>query len=182
MAIQCANLLEQEHRRIQKVVATMSLTADRLDAGNDADLTVLLDITAFLRGFSEECHHVKEERFLFPLLEARGVPASGCPLAVLHHEHEKGRALLTQLDDAAQVLSSSGAAKDTVVITLRSLVTLYVGHIWKEEYLLLPMANKVLLEDDDAKLCEQFASVDTSLGGVKLQQLEQLAARLEPAL
>jgi hemerythrin-like domain-containing protein len=65
---------------------------------------------------------------------------------------------------------------------LRTLVTLYVDHIWKEEYLLLPMADKVLSEDDHAMLCEHFDSLDAKLGAGKHHQMEQLSARLEHAL
>ena len=72
--------------------------------------------------------------------------------------------------------------RDTLVTTLRSLVRLYVDHIWKENYLLLPMADKVLSDNDHAKLCEQFDSVEAALGAGKQQQLEQLSARLENAL
>jgi len=174
-----SDVLEQEHKTIQKVVATMSMVADRLAGGHKVDASILRDISTFLHDFSENCHHAKEERFLFPLLEARGVPASGCPIAVLHHEHQKGAALLTQLDDATEIFDTSGAAKDTLVLTLRTLVSLYVDHIWKEEYLLLPMANKVLSEDDQAMLCEHFESVDKHLGAGMHQRLEQLSLRLE---
>lgn len=176
------DVLEQEHQTMQGVVATMSLIADRLDAGHNVEEAILRDISAFLRDFSEDYHHAKEERFLFPLLEARGVPASGCPIAVLHHEHQKGQALLTQLDDAAQTVIASGAGKDALVTTLRDLVRLYVDHIWKENYLLLPMADKVLSEDDHATLRQQFDSIETGLGAGKHQQLEQLSMRLERAL
>lgn len=181
-ATKATNVLEQEHRTIQKVVATMSLAADHLGAEHNLDPAILRDIITFLREFSEECHHGKEERFLFPLLEARGIPASGCPIAVLHNEHEKGRALLAQLDAATQVYSTSGAATDTLIMTLQALVRLYVDHIWKEDYLLLPMSDKVLSENDHAKLCEQFDSIEAELGAGKHQQLEQLSARLEHAL
>jgi len=181
-ATKSTKVLEQEHQTIQKVVATMSVVADRLDTGHNVEAAILRDISTFLHDFSEECHHAKEERFLFPLLEARGIPASGCPIAVLHNEHEKGRALLAQLDDATQAFLTSGAAKDALGITLRTLVRLYVDHIWKEEYLLLPMADKVLSENDHAMLCEQFDSIEAGLGAGKHQQLEQLSARLEHAL
>lgn len=181
-ATMSTSVLEEEHQTIQKVVAAMSLAADRLEAGPELDPAILRDAITFLRSFSEECHHAKEERFLFPLLEARGIPASGCPLAVLHHEHEKGRALLTQLEDATQAFLTSGAGRDGLVQTLRTLVRLYVDHIWKEDYLLLPMANKVLSSDDQAKLCEQFDSIERELGAGKHQELRQLATRLEHAL
>jgi hemerythrin-like domain-containing protein len=172
-------LLEQEHQTIQKVIAKMAVIADRIDAGGSEDAGVLRDISTFLRQFSEECHHVKEEQYLFPLLEARGVPVAGCHIAVLHHEHHKGHALLVQLDDAIRVFIASGAGRDILVPTLRDLVRLYVDHIWKENYLLLPMADKVLSEHDQAKLCEQFEAVEAALGEGTYQQLEQLSARLE---
>ena len=181
-ATKSTDVLEQEHEAIQKVVATMSVVADRLAADQDVDATILRDISTFLHDFSEDCHHAKEEKFLFPMLEARGVPASGCPIAVLHHEHQKGQALLAQLDDAAQTVIASGAGKDALVTTLRDLVRLYVDHIWKENYLLLPMADKVLSEDDHATLCQQFNSIEAELGTGKHQHLEQLSMRLDHAL
>lgn len=181
-ATKCTSVLEQEHQTINKAIAAMSVAADKLEGGQALDPSVLQDFSAFLHDFSEECHHAKEERFLFPLLEARGVPASGCPLAVLHNEHEKGRALLTQLDDATQVFVATGADKDGLISTLRDLVRLYVGHMWKEDYLLLPMADKILSDDDQATLCEQFSAVERELGTSKHQRLQQVSSRLEHTL
>jgi hemerythrin-like domain-containing protein len=90
--------------------------------------------------------------------------------------------LLTQLDDAAQTFLTSGAVKEALVITLRALVRLYVDHIWKEDYILLPMADKVLSDNDHAKLCEQFDPIEAGLGAGKHRQLEGLSERLEHAL
>jgi hypothetical protein len=90
--------------------------------------------------------------------------------------------LLTQLDDAAQTLLTSGAVKEALVITLRALVRLYVDRIWKEDYILPPMAEKVLSDNDHAKLCDQFDSIEAGPGADKHRQLEGLAERLEHAL
>jgi hemerythrin-like domain-containing protein len=124
------DVLEREHKVIQKVIATMSVVADRLDNSHNVETTTLRDISAFLHDFSEQCHHAKEERFLFPLLEARGVPASGCPIAVLHNEHEKGRALLTQLDDATQAFLTSGAAKEALDVEALAESAILVTIAW----------------------------------------------------
>ena len=75
---------------------------------------------------------------------------------MLHNEHEKVRGLLAQLDDATQAFLTSGAAKDVLVMTLRALVRLYIDHIWKEYYLLLP--DKVLSENDHAKCASSLIS------------------------
>lgn len=178
-ATKCTSVLEREHEVIHGVIAVMSVAADKLEADQPFDFGTLLDFSAFLRDFSEAHHHAKEERFLFPLLETRGVPASGCPLAVLHHEHEKGRALLKQLDDATQVFLTTGAAKEDLIETLRSLVRLYVDHIWKEDYLLIPMANKVLSEIDQNVLSEQFNFLDNELGSGRYRDMVQLSKSLE---
>jgi len=65
-ATKATNVLEQEHRTIQKVVATMSLAADHLGSEQNVDPTILGDIITFLREFSEECHHAKEEKISVP--------------------------------------------------------------------------------------------------------------------
>jgi hemerythrin-like domain-containing protein len=129
-ATKSTDVLEREHAVIQKVIATMSVVADRLDNSHNVEAATLRDISAFLHDFSEQCHHAKEERFLFPLLEARGVPASGCPIAVLHNEHEKGRALLTQLDDATQAFLTSGAAKEALDVEALAESAILVTLAW----------------------------------------------------
>jgi hypothetical protein len=89
---------------------------------------------------------------------------------------------LTQLDDSIQVFVSTGADKNGLVLTLRDLVRLYIGHMWKEDYLLLPMADKVLSDQDQAKLCDDFASIEKELGSGKHLEMEQLSSRLQRVL
>jgi hemerythrin-like domain-containing protein len=129
-ATKSTDVLEREHAVIQKVIATMSVAADRLDNSHNLETATLRDISAFLHDFSEQRHHAKEERFLFPLLEARGIPASGCPIAVLHNELEKGRALLTQLDDATQAFLTSGAAKEALDVEALAESAILVTLAW----------------------------------------------------
>jgi len=73
--------LEHEHRIVQKVVAGMAILADELTEGKPVRPQLLKEIIEFLRGFVDQCYHAKEDKYLFPLLEQRGVPAGGCPLA-----------------------------------------------------------------------------------------------------
>lgn len=181
MATKCTDVLEKEHEAIHKVIAAMSVVADRLESDQSFDSGTLPNFSTFLHDFSEGHHHTKEERLLFPLLEARGVPATGCPIAVLHHEHEKTCDLLKQFDDATEVFRTTGAARENLIQTLRSMVRLYVDHMWKEDYLLLPMADKVLSDRDQADLCKQFDSLERELGAEKYREMEQLSKTLDPA-
>ncbi len=100
--------LEHEHRIVQKVVAGMAMLADELEERKPVKPQLLKEIVEFLRVFVDQCHHAKEDKYLFPLLEQRGVPAGGCPLGALKNEHENGRLLVKQLTGAIEAYADSG--------------------------------------------------------------------------
>lgn len=171
--------LEGEHHVIQKVVGAMAVLAEGLGAGHEPPVATLRNIVQFMRTFADQCHHGKEEAHLFPCLETRGVPARGCPIGVLVHEHERGRTLVAQLAQATEAYASrNGAARDPVTEPLRGLVELYPSHIWKEEYLLFPMSAKVLSAADQQQLVERFAEVEAAIGWEVHQRFERLAEEI----
>ncbi|HWR13888.1 MAG TPA: hemerythrin domain-containing protein [Terriglobales bacterium] len=158
-------VLEHEHREIQKVVTLMSNLAREMERGGTCEAALLDEIVQFMRIFGEQCHHGKEEKALFTLLESKGVPANGCPIAALVGEHRHGHELLNQLE-AASVACKAGdvSVRPALINSLKSLVNLYQQHIWKEEYLLFPMANKVLSASDYDTLSQQFEAVESQIG------------------
>lgn len=173
------DILEAEHHVIQKVVGAMAVLAEGLGAGHEPPVETLRNIVEFMRTFADKCHHGKEEVHLFPCLEKRGVPARGCPMGVLLHEHERGRTLVAQLAQAIEAYASGTAsARDSVMEPLRGLVELYPNHIWKEEYLLFPMSNKVLGATDQQQLIGQFADVEAAVGPDVHQRFERIAEEI----
>jgi hypothetical protein len=109
--------------------------------------------------FVDKCHHGKEENYLFKLLEQKGVPVSGCPLAVLLHEHEKGRSLLADFKLTSETyIRTPSAGREALLGTLRRLIQLYPAHIWKEDYLLFPMTDKILSDSEQKELSTQFGA------------------------
>ena len=159
------DILEAEHHVIQKIVGAMAVLAEGLGAGHEPPVETLRTIVEFMRTFADKCHHGKEEAHLFPFLERRGVPARGCPIGVLIHEHGQGRTLVAQLAQATEAYASGDAsARAAMTASLRGLMELYPSHIWKEEYLLFPMSNKVLGAADQQQLSEKFAEVEATVG------------------
>jgi len=55
-------------------------------------------------------------------------------------------------------------AKEGLLKTLRGILDLYQNHIWKEDAVVFPMADKVLTAADQKELTEQFAEVDQAVG------------------
>ena len=173
-------ILEAEHHVIQKVVGAMAVLAQTLETGQEVEAKTLEDIVEFMRTFADKCHHGKEEAHLFPALERKGIPPRGCPVGALLHEHQQGRALVAELAEAvAAYARGETSAKEALQKTLRGLVELYPGHIWKEDYLLFPMTNKVLSPRDQQDLREQFERVEEAIGRDVHHRFERMAEEIE---
>lgn len=87
--------------------------------------------------------------------------------------------LVKELAEAAEACQSGEpAAKGAVVKSLRGIAALYPNHIWKEDYLLFPMTEKVLSMEEQQSLYQQFQLVEERVGRDAHHRLEQFAERL----
>jgi hemerythrin-like domain-containing protein len=64
------------------------------------------------------------------------------------------------------------------VKSLRGIATLYPNHIWKEDYLLFPLTNKVVSPEEQQALYQQFEQVEERVGRDVHHRLEQFAEGL----
>jgi hemerythrin-like domain-containing protein len=171
--------MEAEHRIIETVVKALGDLAVAIDKGQRADVTLLKTAVQFFRVYADKLHHGKEEALFFPMLVKRGVPPQGCPIGGLNHEHEKGRALVGTLEECITFYEQKKpGAQDSLVQTLRGIFDLYQNHIWKEDAMVFPMADKVLTEADQKELSGKFAGVDKSIGLDVVARMEQFAKSL----
>lgn len=172
-------MLEDEHLVIAKVVGAVSVLADRIESGKSVDVETLLGVVKFLRIFADKCHHGKEEELLFPTLANKGIPMQGCPVGALTGEHARGRVLANELEETAKACQSGEpAAREAVVKSLRGIAALYPNHIWKEDYLLFPMTEKVLSVEEQKSLYHQFEQVEERIGHDVYHRLERFAEEL----
>ncbi len=171
--------LEQQHRTMERVASACGVFSEMLQDGKKVPADVLRKLADFLRVYGEE-YHQKEEEWLFSILRAKGVPRGSCPIAVLNHEDHKIGVLVDQLANAVEAYDKSvSTVTGTLVDTLRALSGLYPDHIWKEDYLLLPMAEKILSEDDQEVLAEMLRKVDSRKGAAARRSVEQLSTAIK---
>ncbi len=176
------DMLEAEHRLIQKVVASMARVAEALEKGKIVEVSVLRELVRFLQIFGDECHHAKEETALFPMLELKGVPLEGCPVAVLHNDHLKGRAFVNELCDSVEAYACDPlSGRRSLITALRKLIQFYPDHIWKEDYLLFPLAKKVLSSMDERIVSQHFEQIEDALGTGLHERFEEFVAELDLA-
>jgi hemerythrin-like domain-containing protein len=171
--------MESEHRLIETVVRSLSGMAVAIEHGERVDVSLLEGAVEFLRLYADKLHHGKEEALFFPMLVKRGVPPGGCPIGGLTHEHEKGRTFVQALAEQAPAYGQGKpGARDTLLEALRGIVDLYQNHIWKEDAMVFPMADKILTPADQKQLGEKFAEVDRAIGLDVIARLEQFAKNL----
>lgn len=160
------DILKEEHRAIERMLAVLETAAERLDAGERVRPGLFTEAVDFVRTFADRCHHGKEEETLFPRLEERGVPKEGGPLGVMLHEHDIGRAYIRAIDGAIPAYEEGDEAAVRIISeNVRGYKELLSEHIWKEENVLFPMAEQVLDAEDQQELEERFGQVETEVIG-----------------
>ncbi len=168
--------MSAEHRVIERVIGSLSEAVAALDHGKRLSVENLRGVEEFLRIYADERHHQREEGIFFPLLVERGVPPQGCPIAALNHEHEKGRALLAALGGAiAGYDQQTPGADASLRQAIQDLITLYRKHLWMEDAMVFPMAEKLMSDADDRALAGRFAELDRRIGVEVVTRLESFA-------
>ncbi len=153
--------LKTEHRVIEKVLTGLAGLAGRAQEAGAVAREAAERALEILRNFADRCHHAKEERHLFKVMEERGVPVEGGPIGVMLAEHEEGRGHVRGMaEHLAGAASGEGEAVRSFVARAQAYVELLREHIWKEDNVLFPMAEKVLSEQDDERLEEAFEAIE----------------------
>lgn len=172
--------LKNDHRVIQQVVAGMSAVAELLDSGKHVDPIVLADLVQFLQVFADQCHYEKEEQHLFPLLATNANVSTRRELESLEREHRLAKQLVGQLAKVAAVyVHNPEAVRYRVIDLLQQLAELYPAHIWKEDFLLFPLAQQTLSTTEQQGLQAKFEDVEREVGEDVHAGFEMLAKKLE---
>ena len=177
MSSDWAGILMEDHAMIERVFdAVMSA----LDAPSETSAKLIGQARTFLVEYADGCHNHKEEDHLFPLIESRGIPRHGGPLAVMLQEHEQSRQLLAQLTPMMDaVAGGDGNALDELKQVFATYAGLMKNHYWKENDILYPMARRVLSVEDAAQVLAGIEQVEASLGPDTRNRYARLAQRIE---
>jgi len=172
--------LKHEHKIVLLVLQGAEREALAIRSGGAVRAEEIGQMVDFFRNFVDRCHHAKEERHLFPALGARGFPAESGPVAVMLHEHELGRAAIRAISDALPgAAAGDRAAAGALSRALLEYVELLRGHIFKEDNVLFPMAERVLPADEQARLAGLFDAVEAEeIGPGVHERYHELAHRL----
>ncbi len=147
-------LLSDEHRVIERVLDVMEKLTR---ASVDSHLESWKKVLDFARHFADQCHHLKEEKILFPAMEEHGIPSEGGPIGMMLMEHEEGRSHVRSMFAALALIEAQDqAARESLLVNARAYLRLLREHIQKEDQILFRMADDVIPAEEQRQLLRTF--------------------------
>jgi DUF438 domain-containing protein len=146
------------------------ITEKVLEAGGRAlaqpepDREMVGKLLKYLCEYVEAVHNKKEEDHLFPLIEKRGVPRQGGPLAVMLAEHDETQAQLGELRALASAYASGGGEVASLRRNFDGFSELLKNHYWKENDILYPLALRVMAPVDSEAVLAGIAATEAAAG------------------
>ena len=158
--------LIHEHEAIKKMLGIMDKISENIKNNKEVDTNDIEDIIEFLKTFADKCHHGKEENALFPALVLAGIPKENGPIGVMLHEHTLGRGYIKEIETSTEDFKAGNSNSIQLIAnSLLSYVNLLQNHIQKEENVLFKMADKVLSNQVQDDVYEQFEKIEEEVVG-----------------
>ena len=167
--------LMNEHRAVLGALHVLKGIASRLEEGQPVGEADISDILGFLKLFADRCHHGKEEGMLFPALVRAGLPQDSGPVGVMLLEHERGRELISAMEES----SFPKLEPKRFAAAVHGYVDLLEKHIAKENDILFPLAGQLLTEHQLAEMAEAFdRHEETVVGKGRHEELHAMLSSL----
>lgn len=157
------NLCE-DHEFILEAIGLLDQFCTILESGNTVDTSHLQIIMSFIRSYADGYHHRKEEVVLFPALISKGIPNEFGPIGCMLHEHETGREYVRNMAQALTAMKAG--SKDVIGLFTsagRRYISLLSNHIMKENNVLFPLANRLLIPEEHERIIGDFHHISEDL-------------------
>jgi len=136
-----------DHVYFRRLLDLLEKQVDVFHAGDQPNYELMLDVLYYLRHFSDELHHPRED-VAFACL-ARRNPGMALSLARLMQEHRVIAHAGEQLEKSLeQVTGGSFVERADIEAAAATYLVYYRSHIAREERDVLPVAARVLTADD----------------------------------
>lgn len=150
-------IIKSEHRNLYRVLHVLRTVGYAMRDGQRFDNQLLGAIIDYIDAFPERFHHPKENEYLFKALRRVSSVAEET-LAQLEREHHDGPGEIVRLRTAlAEVDKGTPGADKLFADMLVSYAEMGMGHMHKEESIILPLAAKELSAEEWKTMDEAFA-------------------------
>jgi hemerythrin-like domain-containing protein len=165
----CIELMVEEHRNIKRMLMVIRKYCYRILQGGRIEFEDFYKIIDFLRNYTDEHHHGKEETMLFSrMIDELGLIAEKLITHGMLVEHNLARLHIQELEDALKrVQEGDDEARLDVIANAISYTHLLRRHIQKEDDAVYTYASQRLNKDTlDAlnQQCKEYEESDARRG------------------
>jgi hemerythrin-like domain-containing protein len=174
------NVIRDEHRSIAAVLHGLQYLVNEVRKGKrKPDFTVLRAMVHYIDAFPEKLHHPKEDRYLFARLRQRSAEANSM-LDQLEAEHIHGAKLIRDLEQGLLRWEMGGEENFTAFAEkVKQYADFHWRHMRQEEEVALPLAERVLTDEDWREIDAAFAgNLDPLIGKDIGKDFERLFKRI----
>lgn len=159
------SIIKNEHRNLGAVLFSLEKLVDELENGKSPEFKVFHGLLTYIDRFLDECHHPKEDQYLFPVLMKR-CPEISAVLAQRVQEHRDGEKLLTDVFKALSAYEFVGGGELAAFsAALRRYTAFERQHALEEERHVLTLAQERLLPGDWEGIDAAFTANEDPLFG-----------------
>jgi len=160
-------IIHAEHRSLSAVLWSLNYLVRETRTEPDFELLSLM--IDYIEMFPERLHHPKEDQYLFTALRRRTADAEAV-LQTLAAEHARGAHMIDGLRFAlARYRAAGETGRAQFATAVHAYVQFHWEHMRKEEEVLLPLAARVLTQDDWQAIAAAFSESGDPLIGPEAQ-------------
>ena len=161
--------LHEDHKNIARLLQLLKDQLSHLQAGEFTDFPLLADIMHYFANYPDRHHHPCED-IIFEVLSEKDESAKYAIDRILD-EHKKMLNASNRLyDEFNQLQGNAIFSREKLVNELGDYIEKYYQHMNKEENELLPLAEKVLSENDWAAISDKIGVQEDPLFGETLDK------------
>lgn len=158
-------MLIDEHRLIEQVLASLETFSERIGKEPERDRRTVGDFADFFHHFVDECHHGKEEGYLFVRMSSYGFSNEAGPVSAMLSEQGEGREHLSALQKVAAGSGPLNKREQTVVKGhALGYIMRILSHMKREDEILFPVTRHVLPAFVIQELTVEFQKFDGQTG------------------
>ncbi|PID50162.1 MAG: hypothetical protein CR991_02785 [Proteobacteria bacterium] len=173
--------LHQDHVNLARLLNLLKQQLAILESGEEADLFLIIDIADYIRRYSDQVHHPREDQVYRVFSQCN--PEATAMVAQLLEEHE----ILPGITQTFHDMLSSVINAETIVSRqelqdkISHFIDIQTAHMDREENTVFPLIHKTLQASDWQQLSDLTQDMEDPLFGRRVldryQNLyEQLAA------
>jgi len=153
--------LIQEHEKFKTVLSIMNRMSEDIKSRKVFYTDDLENIVKSIFSYWDKCHCFKEEKVLFPVLISEDLITENDLIETMIQEHITLRSYLKEIDSS---LVNCKIGNPFSCAKLADCMTAYVNvlqiHMQNEETIFFPLADKVLSEEKQNHILEQFEIIE----------------------